>query len=251
VTLSPGDFPDWIRPSSNVYAILFDGAIGGVAVVKDVGQFASVHVLVYNLNGTSLLTARYFFEAPDNTGLIEQGILSCNAVDIQGVADPVWSLPVVAPNLKLEGPVAGTRAKVIGTSQPVRKKLGGDFVPARSLVGTIAANAPSGTTANLVDPAGLSSIAITVPDAPGYNGEVLYQWSCSAGGVTGDFFMDYYDANANLQSVKVFQNVTTTLARLLSGHPYAFAKWRFVSNAVAPAVATPITLTIIPATPAI
>lgn len=249
MTSSPGDFPDWILPASAVYTVLLDTGISGAGRVVNCGAFSTLYVLLYNLDNASILSANYRFEAPDVLSIMDQGVLSANATGDRGTCNPVWALPVVGSSVVVEGNGVDTRCKIIGTSKTMPKRLSSDAAPLRIFTGTLAANAPAGTTVNLTSPAGASDEDVPVINCSNYNGEVLYQWASTGANITGDLFCDYLDGFGNLVSVLMFQNFSSVVARLLSGHPFAFVKWRFVSNALNGATPAALKLVIVPASP--
>lgn len=246
MTNPQGDFPDFIQPAHSIYTTLIDTDIGGAGTFTSVGQFTSLHVILYNQDHTSVLSATYEFTNSDTSLTIEQGLLSCDNTDSNN-GNPTWTLPVVADTFAISGLGAATRVKVIGTSQVVHKRLGSDLAPIRTFTGTLAANAAAGTTVNLLSPAGLSRDEVPVNNCSNYNGEIMMQWRSTVG-ITGDIFVLWIDSTGTEQSLIVAQNFSTTIARLLTGHPYGFVKWKFVSNALNGGVASVLTLALIPAT---
>jgi hypothetical protein len=89
--------------------------------------------------------------------------------------------------------------------------------------------------------------AIRQLNCSNYNGQITMQWSSNAAAPTGNGFARYIDAAGNEQTPLLFQNFSTTIQRLVTGHPFAYTRCRFVSNAVQGAAPATLTLLIIPA----
>ncbi len=249
MTNPQSDYPDFIQPSAAVYTQLFDGDLTGGGEQIQCGQFSSVHVQLYNTDGVSVKSAKYWFSPTTPPfAVVDAGLLSCNSVAV-GDGRPSWTLPVVADQLTLDGLDTGTRATVLGVSKIVPKRLGADLQPIRLFQGTLAANAPAGTTVNLAS-VGTLGVDYQVQDCSEYNGQIMMQWRSTVG-ITGDGFVRWVDGSGAEQTLITFQNFSTTLARLLTGHPYGFVKWKFVSNALNGAAPSVLTLALIPATAAL
>ena len=210
----------------------------------DVHKYASLQIALTPGGAVTTLTAQYVFYA-DAAGTIpiESGTLSCNS----GAAldAPSWTIPVSGPFFSLF-PTGGLgtkhiNARIIGTNRPSSKRLGNDFLnPVQAFTGHVLNAAPAGTVVNLT--------AITLTSAAncsGANGQVSYELR-STTGLTGDLFCDYIDGSGTLRSELMFQSFSTTIQRVLGGHPYGYVKWRFVSNAIA-AAALDLFFTIVPA----
>jgi len=205
----------------------------------DVHSYASLIITLDNIDGTSPLVGTYSFS--DSAGnFVDFGLLTADIVNT-GIV-PAWSIPVVAQDFTFT-PAAGSNLRVtlIGTNRALPKGMLYDFKnPLIVLQGTLAANAASGTTVDLLDALGTD---LPISPCTGLNGSVLYQWQSTGGNITGDLSMFWRDENGTERSVIAFQNFSTTIARQQSGHPFGFVKWKFKSNALNGA--TPLTLQLI------
>lgn len=242
--VQPGDQPDFIRPDSFVYTKIFDAFIPGGGQSLQVGEFSSLHVLLGNIDGVTPLVATYQFVDSVSGFIVDSGVLSCHAV-ANNPNWPSWYLPVTADTFKLFANALAPIAVVVGTSRALAKGMAGAYQPIRTFQGTLAANAPAGTTVELLGVDTVLQSSLPQDDCSGYNGLVMYQWRSTIT-ITGDLYLRYLDATAVERTQIVFQNFSTTINRLLSGHPDAFVRWRFISNAANGATASVLTLLLIP-----
>lgn len=242
------DFPDFLQPPSYVYRGVFSGAITVVGKSFPVASYAALRIQLSNSNGTSPLVAQYHFQDSASGVLVDVGLLSADAT--AAAPDwPTWTLPVVGDTFALLANDANVGATIIGTNQPLTKRMASDFYPFRTFQGTIAANAASGTIVELTGQEANTNTVIPQIDCSNYNGQVFYQWRSDAAAPTGDLFMKSRDAAGTEQLTKAFpgQNFSTTVQRVSAGHPFGYVKWRFVSNAVQGAAPANLILLVIPA----
>lgn len=241
-----GDSPDWLQPANYVYSRLFGTfiAAGGSSIA--VGQWATIHVLLGNVDHTSLLSAVYQFVDSASGFIVDQGVLSADTTDV-APQFPSWNLPVVADTFIIFPLGASVIAEVIATNRVLPKGMTGNYQPIRTFAGTVAANAPAGTTVELVGVDNNGNNAIPQINCSNYNGQVAIEWFGSAASPTGNGFIRYIDATGVEQTALTFQNFSTTIQRLITGHPFGYVRWRFVTNAVQGAAPSTLTLVVFPA----
>lgn len=242
------DQPDWIVPSTYVYNKLFQNfvAVGGTSI--SVGAYASVQVILGNLDNVTPHVAVYQFVDGATGNIIESGLLSSDSATGNPLL-PVWSLPVVADTLKLFSSAATLIAEVYGTNQELPKRLSCDLYPTRTLTATIPASSPANTRVAFLGQDDSTNGAVPQANLTNYNGPVTYSYQSSPSNITGDIDIQFLDRTGSRKIITLLQGTSTTTQRFTLGHPFAFASYSFLCTVISPASIVTVTLTLIPQTP--
>lgn len=241
------DFPDWSNGSQASYTRLLWGLISSQPVNGlDVSNYASVVVMLFNNNGTAVLSADYTFVDSGSGLIVDQGLLTADATTF-GYTWPTFTLPVSGGLFKLYANDSTLQAVVLGSSTVSPKRLNGDAVPARIMGATVPANTVAGTSIQMTDLTVAGPHDISLPNLTSYNGEIqvstFLSQNISYGINTG---WRAYNGGRVLSPVLTAAGIVTPF---VIGHPYAFCSWWVSIGATTPASATTVDVYIGPATP--
>jgi len=225
--------------------LLNAAAVSPAGVAVSVGAYATAIVKLTNSDGVTPKTCAYAYKDSVSGATVAAGILSCVGV-AAFTNDPTWELPVSADTLVLTNVTGGAiLATVLGTNRAGERRMLGDWTGLRTLACNVPGNAVVGTVVAMTDTA--SPLGIMHPGLTAFNGAVMYEWATSTNAV-GNYEFLTADAAGAITANILFQNPSTTIQRILLGHPGAFVSWQFrVTVQQAPAY-TPW-LSLIPANP--
>lgn len=212
-----------------------------------VAKYGNLYVVLGNVDNTSIKTAQFQFIDSSSGFIIDEGLLSCPATS---GPHPVWSLPVISDTFKLTNTIGNqVIGAVIGTNdQSTSRRMQMDLYPARRFTVSIPASTPNQTKTafTAVDTGG----GLAFPLYTTYNGQVMYELIASQT-ISCSLVCRYIDGTGAQIDSAVTPVTSLTSSRILGtiGHPYAYVQWLLLTEAVSPATATTVNLSIIPQSP--
>lgn len=247
MTSPAADLPDWLTAVGGTAQKLFQGFVAGVGSEIPVGQFESVHVILGNIDGVSVLSVTYAFVDSQSGFTVDRGILTADlTLGTAGDGQPSWSLPVVADKLVLTNGTAGAPvAVVIGRPASSARKMLSDYFPARAFQANIPASSPVNTRVQLLGQDGNSPVPLS-RDCSNYNGNMACIFGAGAA-ISGQIQYGYRDDTGARVFRGIANNPIAASQTLAIGHPFAFVTWWFITSAVSPASATLVFVNLIPA----